>query len=647
MKKGFCIVMVLLLASVSLIFAGADKEQSEDTSTGAAAVSTGKYSEAPMLAERVARGELPPVEDRLPLEPFVVGPGVLISLRDLPDWQVGKYGGTLTSTHVTPDDRSVDIEQGNFDHLLTVPGGGDIWEGLKGSLLLDFEVSDDSRVFTFWMREGMKWSDGAPVTSEDVRFAIEDVIFNETITPTVPASYRAGNSGDGEPMKLEILGPYQFKVEFAEPYGVFLSKLTIRWQLGIQGMIKPKHYLKQFHIDYTPLEDMKPMLEEQGFGDEWWKLFQLKDITLWHTTSTRAMGVPTLNPWLKIEAPEDIVLMERNPYYWKVDIEGNQLPYIDRLQSTYCANIEAEVLKVIAGETDFLRENAGLKDLTVFRENENRGNYEARVYFPGWYAPTVVIINQLHEDQVWNQVAGDVRFRRALSVGMNRDEIIENVYQGLVTKPIWVPSEFDPEEANRLLDEVGLDKRDSNGLRLGPDGKPFIVLFEVAQLMTGLIPATEIVVEQYRELGLNVQMKQYSPELLGQRRGANETKVTVGWLHPAMWAEGIQNYFPWTWGINAQWERYWLTNGRDGIEPPEWAKGIFDLHKRAMQNRPDSEGMIQVEAEIRDWYYENIPHVMMVTEIGDVMIVRKGLKNVGTSGWSISSYMEMEQYYFD
>ncbi|RLE09492.1 hypothetical protein DRJ00_04085, partial [Candidatus Aerophobetes bacterium] len=247
---------------------------------GATSALAMKYNESPMLKTKVAAGLLPPVEERLPEEPMVVGPGVLVPKGNL-DFEIGQYGGTLRSVQPDPE-WNPDIFVMCDEPLLCAPGilGSDI-DGsvpIKGNIVDDFKVSDNYKVFTFHLRKGLKWSDGHPVTTEDVLFAYEDVLLNEKLTPIFPQWLRAANKPDGEPMKLEVIDDYTFRIKFAEPYGGFLDQLAILFWKGYTDLIKPKHYLKNFHVRYTPLEKLEPLIKEEGLAKgEWWTLFNKKD----------------------------------------------------------------------------------------------------------------------------------------------------------------------------------------------------------------------------------------------------------------------------------------------------------------------------------------------------------------------------------
>ena len=208
----------------------------------------GKYIESPMLTELVKAGKLPPVGQRVPDKPFVVDKGTLILEKDLPDWQPGKFGGTLNFAHAVAN-WNPDIFIGDNDNLLCASGIG--VEGLKPCLLSDFKVSPDNKEFTFTLRKGLKWSDGQPVTTEDVRFTWEDIYGNEKLTPSFPNKFRDGGKAGANPAKLSVVDDLTWKLTFGEPYGGLLRELSIKGWQGYTDMVNPAHFLKQYHVKYA------------------------------------------------------------------------------------------------------------------------------------------------------------------------------------------------------------------------------------------------------------------------------------------------------------------------------------------------------------------------------------------------------------
>ncbi len=599
------------------------------------------YNEAPQLKKLVEKGEIPAVEERLPEEPLVVGPGTIIYEENL-DWEVGKYGGGKLVTSSPLPNLSLDIRDALYEHIIENPRGitGDVY----GNLVKDFEVNENNTEYTFYMRKGLRWSDGVPVTMEDVRFAYEDVMLNEKITPVFPSTYRSGS----EPMELEIIDDYTFKIKFAEPYGRFLALMGLNMWGGYWDLIKPKHYLKDYHIKYTSLEDMQEDLEAEELKDEWWELFSSKDVLAWQNTQEKAIGFPSLTPWIRKEGPEGVLVFERNPYYHKVDIEGNQLPYIDTYESVAVNDQEMIAMKVISGEVNMLRIHATLNKMPVFKGNEERGGYKVSTSTELHNAPIGFFLNLTYEDPVWREVVRDVRFRRAINMAMLRPEMIETVYFGRADPPQWIPGEYDPKEANRLLDEMGLDQRNSQGYRLGPDGEQFEILLEYYEATPEWTPVAELLAASFEEVGLRTTLKQISSELWQQRDSGNTLMASMDWTNPPLVPYLQQDYLPDdqpSYGI--LWSEWHNSDGRSGEEPPEWIKEIFEIDKELSQINPNNRDEArEIEEKLDEWMYEYVPQFPITSGVPNVIIIPTNLGNFAHDGLGCAAQMSLEQSFF-
>lgn len=615
----------------------------------AAAPAAEVVREAPSLAAAVAAGTLPPLEERLPKVPFVVGPSVLLTEEDLPDWRPGRYGGTLNSAHSVAD-WAPDVFVMLNEPLLSAPGIG--VQGIRGNVLESFEVNDDNTVFTFKLREGLKWSDGTPVTMEDVRFTWENIYGNEKLFPQgVPARFRTGYDPAGDPMTLEILDDYTFRLTSTAPYGGFLRNITIEGWNGYTVLINPSHVLKKWHPDFTPIEEMQEELRANNLTDEWWQLFrQQKWCENWHVTADRCIGYPTLNPWISVRSETPgVKVFDRNPYYWKVDTEGKQLPYIDRIVSVQVEDVEMVNQRVLAGDVDFLRESTALVKVPLYKENEERGGFRT-ILLDMHVDSSILYFNMTYDDETWRKVTQDLRFRQAVSLAIDRDEIIESVYYGFASKPLVSVgeefSQYDVARANALLDEMGMTERDANGFRM-VDGKPFTILVEHAAHAPDIAPVSELLAEQLKAVGLNLQVKRIDPQLWGQRILANEMQATVFWGHDQGWdsdysgSEGAANR------SFRLWSLWHLTNGAEGEEPPQWVKDMYALDAARWSAVSGSDEYNRLKEETYAWVRANLPRITVVEKVKYPMIANKDLRNVASAGYAIASNFAGEQLWFD
>ena len=598
------------------------------------------YNESPMLRTKVAAGELPPVEERLPNDPVVLNEEWNELPREALKMEVGQYGGVLRT--VRPDPNSnLDIYIMNREPLLRSPGI--TTDRIRGNILKDYEASADNKVFTFYMREGLKWSDGMPVTTEDVLFAYEDFLLNENLTPWFPAWLRR----EGEPLKLEVIDEYTFRISFAGSYGNFLVQLAIGEWRGHTDLLKPKHYLKQFHPRYTPLEELEPLIEEQGLAEgEWWTLFFQKD-ALTPAGNPNAIGFPGLSPWLLVETTPELRIYERNPYYFKVDAAGNQLPYIDGIRDSLVSATAMIPMKVIAGEVDYLQAYGVLKDVPLYRENEQEGGY--RTLITNWSGPLTVNFNNNHPDPVWQEVIGDVRFRKALSLAINREEIIDAVYLGFGEVPTTLPGiEYNPAKANQLLDEMGMDKRDAEGWRLGPDGDTFVLPFLQSDIFADWVPSSELVAEHFRTVGIKTTVKPTTFGAMYTVMQANELKATVMDNSVGLWRDNIYAIWPLPWA--PLWGDWYETNGESGEEPPEEVKRLFTLFTDSYEVVPGSPESKKIWDEVYRLYRENY-WFTLITEQASVPLIVPANSNFADATppadlFGIGFSYAMEQMFF-
>ena len=598
--------------------------------------------QAPALAELVKAGSLPPLDERLPASPKVLSRARNeVPSEDL-DFQVGKYGGILRVAQ-PHSFWQPDIFIGNNEPLLGAPGI--LAEGIGGGVAESFEVSADGKTFTLHLRPGMKWSDGEPMTTEDILFVYEDILLNEKLTPNFPAFIKTGNSAAGDPMVVEIVDAYTFTIKFTERYAGFPAWLAaITWK-GYSDLLLPKHYLKQFHADYVPLADLEPLIKEESLAEgEWWSLFGAKMIRNWDVTMEKAVGHPVLNPWHITTFGTMTMEHERNPYYFKVDETGQQLPYIDGFTSSVVSDVEMVQLKIIAGEVDFAREDATIDNAVLYTENADKANIRV-VRYNAHTTPTDVMINQTVEDPTWRLVVGDVRFRRALSHAMDRPTIIDAVYLGFASMPTHVPSEYDPGLANELLDEMGMTERGADGFRLAPNGEPFEFPFDIEESMSDIVPVCELIVENFKEVGINASMKVMEGSLRGERSMANEMYASILWNHwPCLWWGALWDAHP-----GRDWGRLWWTwfqtNGESGEEPPEDVKELV-----AHVNRSIVVAGAEREAEIAAWkkiMYDQVWVIVTVEQATDPIIVNRDLRNVPETGYAITANFALEQMWYD
>ena len=593
------------------------------------------YAEAPMLAERVAAGDLPPVAERLPATP--------VSAPALPaEWltpEAGAYGGELRIAGQAAqfDDDAYLIQ---VEALLASPGA--LGDNAVPNILESFVANDAGTEFQLSLRAGLKWSDGKPVTTEDVRFAWEDVWNNAELTPDgPPAHYRAGGRPNGGPMQIDILDTLNFRAGFSGSYGGFPTALAIQDWRSYHELLKPSHYLQRYHARYANPGELEALAVKSGV-DTWTELFHLMDGDSSAFMSEHALGMPTLSPWVLVDASEDGALFERNPYYFKVDLAGNQLPYFDTIRYSRVPTGEALAESHFAGEVDYASEAIVMPQLQLYRENSDAAHYVLKL---GTFHQTsgVAFLNLTYDDPGWRSVVRDVRFRQALSHAIERNDFIETLYFGLAEPSQLNPYEYAPDLANQLLDEMAMGERDPEGWRMDPEGNAFSIDFECSADQYDMVPAARLYMFYWQSIGLRCTLQTTDRDVLQERARENAHKATVRFGHSPLWF--CQEYAWGWWG--PRWNEWWASGGDEGEEPPDAYKSFRSKVETIMAVTPDI-GRTVVAPEVGQMLYENVWYIVPVANQKRPRIENRDLRNVITNeeAFSLAQTLAMEQVFY-
>ena len=657
-RIGAMFVLALLVAG--LAFGGGEGESSS-TSTGSNTASGDpsylQEMESPMLAARVANGELPPVEERLPKNPMVVKSGTLLTTESV-DMIPGKYGGTMRlAQEGTGGDPIIFI--GSNEPMLWAPNGYRFDEGIIGNVAERYSVNSNNTEFTLFLREGLRWSDGVEVTTADVAFAYE-LHLNPELTPNFPSWLKTGGVASGDPAVFEVIDDYTFKIKFTKPYGGFMARLIVAGWSGHSAFLVPSHYAKQFHIDYTTKEAIAKMMAESSIDgtveEGWYRLFNDRidhSSWDWKVTTDKAIGMPVLTPWMMVNATEDVWTYERNPYYFKVDEKGRQLPYIDKLQARYAPDKEVLTMNALLGEYDFLGERASLKSLSLFKEKEkNEGKIQVLVS-QFHVASDVLYLNHNYPDPAWQDAMGNLKFRKALVYAIDYEEILETFFLGFGRVPQMIPAKYDPDEANRLLDEIGMNKRDSEGFRLGSDGKRFTIPISAAAMTEEMLEVTQLATEYLNDVGVHTTFKQEDWSLISQRANANEQQACVLWLAENMWdSGGWDDYLPGSLS-SPGWSTYMRTgsSAEGAIEPPQELKDLWALKADFSNALLGSDESAAIMKKIRKNVYDNIWYIPLIERNYIPTFWSANMRNVPVGGkyddHQIIVDYTMETWFFD
>lgn len=597
---------------------------------GAGAALALDLKEPPALADRVGK-DLPPVAERVPQEPLIVD----LEARGR---EIGRSGGEIQ----TIIGRSKDVRLINVWGYARLVGYTEDLD-LVPDLLKDL-VSEDDKRFTLHLREGHKWSDGAPFTAEDIRFWFEDVASNPELRPSgLPSFMLAGD----KPPVFEVIDATTVRFTWEAPNPLFAPELA---KSRPPFIYRPAHYLKQFHAKYGDMDEIARMASERKLRN-WASLFNKMD----DMYNAGNPDLPSLQPWIRLaDDGERRFVLHRNPYYHRVDTAGNQLPYIDRVVMTV-ADSKIIAAKTQAGESDLQARNIGFSDITILKQGEKSGGYETYLWPISKGSQITLKPNLTVKDPVWREVMRDTRFRRALSLAIDRNLINKVLYLGfgtpgndtvLAQSPLFkeryrdLHAEFDLDAANALLDEMGLTERRGDGTRLLPDGRPLEIIVEATGEAQEQLDALELVGETWRQIGVRLFPKPSQRDIIRERAlsGLLQMSVWTGFengiptseMPPIDFAPVRGDFLSW-----ALWGDYYETDGQTG-EAPDWgpAARLIELYDAWLVSSSKEE-RTRIWHEMLEIHAEETIHIGLVSGVRQPVVVR-GLGNVpkeGIYGW--------------
>ena len=610
---------------------------------------TAAYIETPMFADDVAAGKLPAVAERLPATPAVVK-------LDGEELSSGRHGGEMRMLVGREKDVRMLVVYG-YARLV----GYDTAYNIKPDLLESVEVRE-GRVFTLKLRKGHKWSDGAPFTSEDFRYYWEDVANNNELSPAGPPRDLLV---DGEPARVEIVDETTVRYSWSTPNPFFLPRLAGAAPLFIY---RPAHYLRRFHVRHGDAAELEKAIKESGRRN-WASLHNRLD-NLYKFDNP---ALPTLQPWRNTTPrPANRFVAVRNPYYHRVDENGRQLPYIDRVVISVTDG-KLIAAKSAAGDVDLQSRGLNFNDFTVLKENEERSGYKVRLWRDGSGSHLALYPNQNVNDPVWQQIIRDVRFRRALSLAIDRTLINNSLYFGLALEsnnttlpesPLFKNeyqrawTEHNLEKANQLLDEMGLSKRDSADVRLLSDGRQMEIIVETAGEDTEQTDVLELIRDNWADIGIKLFVKPSQREVFRNRIFAGETQVSI-WsgfanglqsadMSPSELAPTEQIQLEWP-----KWGQYHEASGKMGEAPDvAEAKELLQLYKKwiGAQKRSERERIWHRMLEIHS---QQLFTIGIVSGVPQPVVVGNHLRNVPTEGvyaWDPGAHLGIykpDTFWFD
>lgn len=589
------------------------------------------FLETPTLERTHPGVTLPPVAERLPKVPLVL---------DLPAMgrTVGRTGGDLkTLIGRAKDARLINV----IGYARLVGYTQDL--ALQADILERFEVEEE-RIFTLHLRPGHRWSDGEPFTTEDFRYWWEDIVLNKELSPAGPDPFLMV---DGEPPVVEILDETTVRFTWTKPNPQFLPMLAAARDPFIY---RPAHYLRQFHSRYGEMEKIEAWAKEGKFRS-WAALHNARD----DMYNGENPDLPTLQPWGLQGGEKRRQVAIRNPYFYRVDTYGQQLPYLDRILMTV-SDGKLIPARTQSGETDFQTRGLSFPDITVLKRGEAAGGYRTLLWPISKGAQVALYPNLNARDPVWRGLFRDVRFRRALSIGIDRQMINRVLYFGLAQpapnsilplSPLFKPeyraawTQFDPDQANALLNEIGLTGRRGDGIRLLPDGRALEIITETTGESTEESDALALVAETWRDIGVKIFIKPSQREVMRNRAISGDLLMSV--------FSGVDNGIPTadmmprefvplsTDFLSASaWGGYMESNGKNG-QPVDYqpANDLIAAYDQWMNGTSRDARRVAWE-QILSISADQVFSIGLVAEVLQPIVVKTDLRNLpdkGFFGW--------------
>ncbi|WP_346909823.1 ABC transporter substrate-binding protein [uncultured Roseibium sp.] len=602
------------------------------------------FAENPSIADLnkkiLGNKDLPALAERLPAEPLVVAP------YD----KVGHYGGVITGISKGTESGTSDLL--SVRHVNFVRYSDDL-QTVVPNVAKGWSWNDDFTVLTINLREGHKWSDGEPFTAEDVAFWYNDMILNPDVYEKTPGRWLFA----GKPVKVEATDPTTVTFTFPVPTPGILNRFAVDYGQPFQ----PKHFLSQFMPKYNPKAE--DVAKEYGFesakaavdfyygGSDW------KDVPsplLKDGDKAARIGravVPTLESHIVVEESSEGRKLVANPYFHMVDTAGNQLPYIPEISEIYIGDKEVQNLKIMNGDVVWKQQAIFLEDFPLLKENEAKGNYTVS-FAPTFGENVFFSFNRTHKDPVLAEIFNDIRFEKAMSIALNRDEINEIVYLGQGKPMQGVPAEpktvsfvtddvmnaniaYDIDGAKALLAEMGLKDSDGDGTLERPDGKPLVIRM-IYSTQGVPVKMMELVRDYWSAAGVRVDLKEVTSDEYRAAGNNNDLDLTTwkydGTSGPAI-SQDVTAFIPpfgdyFNPGTGFGWAAWKETGGKEGVEPSADIKQLWDLSEKFLQVEMGSDESNKLGAEIVKIHVDNLLKIGTVGDIVAPFMFRNDLKNV-------------------
>lgn len=591
------------------------------------------YTEAASSAEKVSAGTLPAIADRLPkAEDIMVETGI----------EVGKYFDSITfaqSTSKWYPEKITEEPLFRFTNEATV----------EPNVAKGYDVNEDATVFTIYLREGMKWSDGVPFTSEDCRYFYEDLLLPGITTNSVwGAMYStdpATNVQDEEPAKIAVIDEYTFTITFEHSKPTFLEELAIngKW------FFAPKHWLEDYLAIHIGEEAATAKATELGYADQ--KAYN-KSLTYYYWL---VLDRPTLRPWIISNDFEDqLCTWVRNDYFWKLDENGQQLPYAEKLEFMRFSEDTQSLLWTMDGTVDV--NTVKMTNIVELKQNQSVGGYKLYEWGNIKWNGNSMQLNQAVLDEDLRGLFQNVDFRHALSIAVDREVICSLIDDGFSNPSQSAPqlgqqgyseewtakwTAYDPAGAQELLVAAGLTKKD-NGYYYFANDKQVVLNLQYNEEIYA--PLVELLVNAFDAIGLKTTSRIYDRSILEEMRTANTHEITVNWemfdtVSVALRPDYIvptRDYPPWATAFGL----WYMTSGENGVEPSDAVKELLAKYE-ALKAAITPEDREARALELLKVHEENVWEIGFTSPLPTLFAVNEDLHNFPEYKISADEFREL------
>lgn len=641
MKKK--ILTMALLMAVMVTAAGCGKKNADSPAVQTEAETTGQettaaasgladpnkgFSESPMTKDMVSAGTLKAVEERIP------GEGQVFT-EQVPS--VGSYGGSI-KIPLTKAGWSTGklIEEG----LFRFKEDGSV----EPNVAMGYDVNEDATVYTIYLRKGMKWSDGVDFTAEDCVFFYNHLCLPETFGKSLWGCFRAVNPQTGEDTKAKVekVDDQTFTVTFDYPKANFIEQLCI----DAKWFFTPAHYQMTIMPEFIGEEAAAKKAAEMGFSDTT-AMLKATGYGFWNVP-----GEPTLNPYIlstetgKNNVEGDYYEFLRNPYYWKVDQENNQLPYIDKIEYTKIADNDQALIKVLSGDVT-LTTDIAWKDIETIKENEDKAGYVIDQWHNALWASgdTQLQLNQTVNDADLKTLFQSKEFRQALSVCVDRKEVASLLTNGISEPQQAAPPEgtlgaskewtekwtdYNVDEAKKLLEGLGL-VMGSDGYYDFAGGKD-LVLNITTSTDSGADASYQILKKYFDAAGIKTTFKPIALDLFNNNIASNDYEVVLGPVAPAECVNimlrpdtivPMRTYYAAWYGKTGAWQ---VSGGKEGEEPTGDLKKLCELYTK-LNSEVNTDKRKEIALEMMKLHQDNLWILGYMSSPTTLIVADKKLKN--------------------